>query len=112
MATRTRRLAIHSAAAATADTVVYTCPADKTAIIKQVAFQNASGGSQVMTWLLRSAGITMQVLAVTLADGAVSQTPGLFFVLHPGDELRVRCSSAGGTIRASAHGSQLAGAPI
>lgn len=109
MAVRSRRLCAYLGATVTGGTVVYTCPADRVAVVKDLTVWNASGAVSVVTVILRTGGSPFGVVRESLAVDARLTQLGRFLVLHEGDELRLAVSAGTTTGGIVASGALLAG---
>lgn len=93
MAVRTALLARGQSGAANALVTVYTCPAGKTAIVKDVRMLSA--GDPVTNAIVRltSGSALMHVIDGPLVVGDPVVAQG-FIVLEPGDQIKVVCTGA------------------
>lgn len=92
MSVRSARLAFGVSGTANTNNTIYTCPAGKTAVVKDVRVVGRAAGSTNYL-LASSSGPTFTYLvAGALASGAVASTTG-FIVLEPGDRLVVNASA-------------------
>lgn len=88
-------------------TVVYTCPAGKTAIFKDLSFTNTSLLAQTVTLYINGNSAGQAVHSQSVAGGSTLVLTGRFIVLEPGDTLRVGYSGTGGA--SSGSGAELQG---
>lgn len=95
MAVRTRQLAAGQGAASTSPTNVFTIPADRTAIVKDIVLQNVSGASAAVNVGLLVGGQPVPLWVGTMAHAAVQTLQERFVVMHEGDTLYVTCSPSG-----------------
>nr|CRY93621.1 hypothetical protein [uncultured prokaryote] len=107
MAVRTARLAFGQTGSAGVTSTLYTCPAGKTAIVKDLRLSQ-SGASSVSTILATSSGAKFcNLLIDTIPVNGTRVFQG-FIVLEPGDSIVINASTAGGVIY-HVSGSELAG---
>ena len=97
MAVHSKRLASGFSGAANAEPVIYTTPAGRTTIVKDLRVVNAVSSSVTVVLIAQRPDppgvyLLSQVLATA---GAVAGVP-LWTVLGPGDMLRIRCTQASG----------------
>lgn len=111
MAVRTKRIAAYSGSTITGGTVVFICPAGRTAIVKDVTLINASGATATMTLSLRTGGVAFGLHRGELADGSRISLTGRHIVLEPGDELRLAVGAGNSNGSVVAFGTLLAGEP-
>ena len=91
----------------TTGTVVYTCPAGETALLKDLEVGPGGAAGMVVVFYIGALSVDNRVHQVTLASNAWSSERGAFIVLHPGEQLRV--ASSIGTVSVSGHGAELEG---
>ena len=111
------RVFVHQVASPTSGTVVatYTCPAGRTAIVKQIHLGNRFSTAivlfigvrrgAVITWIDTAIGIGLDLMYTKTAQ---------YIVLHPGDQLVFYATAGGGSvipITVYAAGSLLLGEP-
>lgn len=111
MAVRSRRLGGPTFLTVTTDVLIYTVPADRTALIKSVSIANNSAGSAAIRVGIGGTGTG----AVILRTGTVAATSGLVLVgldlvAMPGEAVYVAASVAN-ALTVSLHGAQLLGTP-
>lgn len=106
MATRSKRLFGPTNIAA-GPTVVYTCPAGETAIVKQLSFSNAAALAQTVALYINANTANSIVGGATVPAASALVLTGWFLVLQPGDTLRIGWSGTGGAV--SGHGAELEG---
>lgn len=104
MTTRTSRLAVGNSTTS-AVVVVYTCPAGKTAIVKDVRLYAGSSVGRAV-FLARHSGTDVSIIDEPMTASSVTQKQG-FIVLEPGDQLAVYSST--NTFAFWASGAELAG---
>lgn len=96
MAVRTKRLASGRITTATA-TVIYTCPAAETAIVKQIWLFNVNASTPNEVGVLFDVASNAQT---PFWEDTLVQREGIWLdiwtVLLPGDRLGLKCSVAGG----------------
>lgn len=102
---RTKRLAVGSSIDATFKTI-YTCPAGKTAIVKDVRVQALGAGNTRAIVSVNSGPTANYLLDQALGQGQ-AQVIGLFIVLQPGDFMQVYTTGFNCNYRVS--GSELEG---
>lgn len=93
MAVRSKRL-WGPTAVGTGNTVVYTCPAGETALLKHISLANVTALSQTLRLRLNGTNQTDNIVDVAIPSTSAIQLTDLFIVLHPGDVLRAISSSA------------------
>lgn len=86
MAAQTKLLARHLAAESATHELIYTCPADKTAIVKEVCFTNLSGTATSLMVVDHGEGSGWVAWANVPATQQATDR-GRFAVLEPGDTL-------------------------
>lgn len=100
MAVRTKQLAARHFNGDANLHEVYTCPADVTAIVKEVVIWTSTTGSDTL-WLILDPGGSGNYLRTMKHDRAAVTDPqisaGRFMVLEPGDVLRLY-NDGGGTL--------------
>lgn len=106
MAVRTKRLFGPSSVGTSAATV-YTCPAGKTAVIKQVSHFNTGVVNQAVSIGINGTGGASLVAVVNTAASSATQLAGQFIVLQPGDTLRAVANA--GTATLTGYGAELEG---
>lgn len=111
MAVRSKALAHGQQLVPAAGVSIFTCPAGRTAIVKDVVLTNNTGASSNLTLQLRRAGVSIGVLRDAVADASRLASSGRYIVVEPGDELRVVSSVAAGTVGWTVHGALLLGIP-
>lgn len=77
----------------TTATTVYTCPTGKTAIVKTLAIGKSAAPADTMTVTLTRAGNVRTALVAPLGVGAGATTPAPYWVLAPGDGLRLQTAT-------------------
>ena len=110
MATRTRRLWGPTLLAAAAESVLFTCPAGRTCIVKTVTFTNTGAANQTVRLGIGGTAAGQRIWGVQTVNASGSFVLELWFVLNPGDQLVV-LPNAGGVITCAGFGSLLLGAP-
>lgn len=105
MSVRTKRLAVGSSTDAVFKTI-YTCPAGRTAIVKDARMQALGAGNTRAIISVRSGSVAVYIFDVALQAGQFQAT-GLFIVLEPGDDMQVYTTGFNANYRVS--GSELAG---
>lgn len=111
MAVRTNRLwAVANILSGPAVTV-FTCPAARTCIVKDLALQNVGGASTGISLSLRTPTAVVNVWRGTVASGDTAVDSGRFIVLEPGDTLEVAGLAAGASVRSAGFGTMLLGEP-
>jgi len=112
VAVRTKQLFNGRQAAGGAIETKYTCPAARTAIVKDWTITNEGTVAVTVGVTVRNAAATEEgwlMLQSVLGGAAVTVSPR-FAVLEPGDELRVFASSiATGAVKSVISGSELDG---
>lgn len=111
MTVRTRRLVAWTGSASTSPAGIYTTPAGRTAIVKQLNLQADNGVSGTLAVGLRTSGVVFQLAREPLTGVQTVRLTGLWVVLHPGDELVVLAAAAMSGVRVVASGSLLLGEP-
>lgn len=96
MPVRTARLAVGASGAADTVKQIYTCPAGRTAIIKDVRLASVVTGGQQTAMSLNSGPTFVTVLNGSVPQNAFSITPTPYWVLEPGDHLDILTPTAGG----------------
>lgn len=98
MAVRTARLSEGQTGPANVTVVAYTCPAGKTAIVKDIAVSTA-GGSAVQTIIALTSGPRFCNIAnLSLAANGFPFAISRFIVLEPGDQLVINASQTNGIV--------------
>lgn len=111
MAVRSALIAHGSALVPSAGLTLFTCPEQRTAIVKDVVLTNNAGSTSNLTLQLRSAGVGVGVVREAVPDAGRTTATQRFIVLEPGDELRLLSSVNAGTCGWAISGSLLAGEP-
>lgn len=106
MAVRSKRL-WGPVASGPAVATLYTCPAGETAIIKSLIVGAGGVPNNVVSFALRVGGVTTTLFEFTPSTTSSTAFNGLFWVLHPGNELRF--STVLGAVGSSGHGAELEG---
>jgi hypothetical protein len=90
---RSKRLAVGFSGAANTEVVVYTVPAGRTTIVKDVRFAN-TGSTSVTAYLIaqRPAPPGVILAGPLVLAGAATGGASLWNVLSPGDTLRILCN--------------------
>lgn len=86
---------------------VYTCPAGRTAIVKDIRLSEAAGATTRCVVQAVSGAQQVHIVETNLSANAAYRETGAFVVLEPGDELKV--FSSGGTFRFRISGAELDG---
>lgn len=97
MTVRTARLAAGNSGAAAAQLTMYTCPAGRTAIIKDLRFaKNLTSGPEYLFVTLRTGAVTVGLFNLVVGDGqTVVAFAQPWVVLEPGDFIRIFSNTAG-----------------
>lgn len=108
MTVRSARLGGPTSIAAGTSSVLFTCPADMTTIVKRVAVF-AQAADTTVYWYIGAAtdGNALWRQKVPVAGG-VEGTQEVWFVLEPGESIRAFAAAAG-AVTASVHGAILDG---
>lgn len=108
MAVRSKVLA--SAVATTTLTTIYTVPAGRTAIIKQLSIYNPSGGATTTLFVSMLIGGSARglFLETGIAPNSSSGATAMYVVLGPGDSLRISANPSS-ALQFTAHGVELDG---
>lgn len=88
--------------------LLYTTPADRTAIVKSLTMGGSAGAIVVSLFADDPAGASRFIGKYAIAAGESVQLNGLYWVLEPGRKFQ--CSSTGGGV-ITGHGVLLDGAP-
>lgn len=106
MAVRSARLAAGTSGTLGTETTLYTCPAGRTALLKDVRVSvAASGNTRTVLWL-QSGAVRVSLVDKPMSEFETVERVG-FMVLEPGDQLRVFASGAQARVWAS--GAELVG---
>lgn len=106
MPVRTKELGQHVSSAVL--TTLYTCPSDRTAIVKELLVGKTSTGARVCTVTVLRGAVAYIVAIVNLSNlGAQLERLERWTVLEPGDVLRTQMDTSTATVWAS--GTELVG---
>lgn len=106
MAVRSKRL-FGPTSVSTGSTLVYTCPAGETALLKHLSIANLAALGNTWSLRLNGTGGAQTIAAGTVPAGEAVQLTGLFVVMHPGDTLR--CTAGQASVALTAFGAELEG---
>lgn len=96
MPVRTARLAHGLSTAANVTENVYTCPAGRTAIVKEISVQASGPGDRDWGFFVLSGPLSVTVANGHFTGGGQAAHSGHFLVLEPGDKLQSYCSIPAG----------------
>lgn len=96
MAVRTKRLADGVSGPHDVTKRVYTCPAGRTAIVKDMRWSNLFGGATQTVWAVESGPRTTNLYFATTTAGGVPASLTCYVVLAPGESLVVNCDVTDG----------------
>lgn len=111
MAVRSRGLAHVNGTAGGVATTLFTVPAGRTAIVREIVLRNRGATAATLSVFVRRSSVTISVARRTLASQEVAEITGRALVLEPFDDLQVVASAEGTLYSLSASGSLLLGAP-
>lgn len=107
MAVRTKRLVGPTTVTNTV-AIVYTCPANKTALIKNIMIADQGSTATIMRFFIGTNTLPNRILQIdTNPGGTVTWNP-TFIVLAAGEVLRAQLAAAG-NFTLTAHGAELDG---
>lgn len=109
MAVRTARLGDNTPLVAGVIATIFTCPAGRTAIVKDAVLFNSGGANSSMRLYVNTGSGDVEVARSLVSSGAAFTTNDRFIVLEPGDSLRAQSVSTAG--HAIAFGTLLEGEP-
>ncbi len=112
MAVRTKQLANDKVTSGGSANVVYTAPAGRTAIVKDIVLDNTGSTAVVASLFVQNTGHTAacDIVAGSVLGGSQMTSTGRFVVLEPLDELWVYASSiATGDVKVLVSGTELDG---
>lgn len=91
----------------TVNVLLYTTPADETALVKHVSITSADALQQVVTFRINGTAAAADVAHITVPALGEVQLPGWFWVLVAGDTLRAVGSR--GNLNVAGFGAELEG---
>lgn len=111
MAVRTRVLALATITSGGAVKDVYTVPAGRTAIVKEVSVENATGATAVVQLWVRRSAVQIPFAAQSALAGALATWGPREWAFNPGDVLQAFVPGAVVNCRVYVAGALLLGEP-